>query len=250
MSELKYISKDYKPKGNLEGFPLEIVDKMIERQVEQGNEPNVSVFEDLRGHSKSDGGFDWQLTQEEKDGYGFWLEVISNRDFNLFFQKYPKKEKAADLGRKATGKKVVENVELPRQAEKINKIERGQWIPAKDFGVFEVDEHGAWEALHDVKFLGAIINDEGDRIHFGLFMFTDTGFLEWDNEEMEFIDSDIPVENLTHCAPYPKLPEPEVEGEIWELVNEWCEGQYKDVPDMNRRYLMDKILDWYNARVK
>lgn len=34
--DLKYINSDYVPKGDLENFPLEVIDKMLERQAEQG----------------------------------------------------------------------------------------------------------------------------------------------------------------------------------------------------------------------
>lgn len=40
----------------------------------------------------------------------------------------------------------------------------------------------------------------------------------------------------------------ELQDEIWDLVNEWCEMQYTAVPDWNRRYLMDMIWDWYKRR--
>lgn len=74
--------------GDIKGFPLEVVQKMIERQVEQGNEANVKVFQ---GRATSDGkhfkGFDWLKTEE---GTIFWLNVVAYKNFNLFFEKYPK----------------------------------------------------------------------------------------------------------------------------------------------------------------
>ena len=35
----------------------------------------------------------------------------------------------------------------------------------------------------------------------------------------------------------------EDEQKVWDLVHDWCAGQYHYIPDMNRRYLMDRILD-------
>lgn len=32
------------------------------------------------------------------------------------------------------------------------------------------------------------------------------------------------------------------EQQIWDLVNEWCNEQSCEIPDFNRRALMDKIL--------
>src|SRR5574344_1737319 len=53
--------------GSLKNFPIEIV-------------------EDSRFSSRW--GFRWDLTEE---GYNFWAEVISRKNFNLFYEKYPKK---------------------------------------------------------------------------------------------------------------------------------------------------------------
>ena len=34
-----------------------------------------------------------------------------------------------------------------------------------------------------------------------------------------------------------------LEQQIYDLVHAWCDGQYGDIPDMNRRMLMDRILE-------
>lgn len=70
--------------GDIKGFPIEVVEKMIERQVEQGDKADVDVFQ-----YTATGGFFWDETTE---GCGFWSEVIINKNFDLFFEKYPKKE--------------------------------------------------------------------------------------------------------------------------------------------------------------
>ena len=33
----------------------------------------------------------------------------------------------------------------------------------------------------------------------------------------------------------------DLEERIWEAVNRWCDQQYHEIPDQNRRYLMDEI---------
>lgn len=76
-------------KGQLEGFPKEVVEKMIERQVEQGNPRDVSVFEKRRTIDKGHLGFTWVTTDEGGD---FWDSVIEYKDFDLFFKRYPKSE--------------------------------------------------------------------------------------------------------------------------------------------------------------
>lgn len=87
MNNLKYLKNNYIPSGQLKGFPLEIIDKMIEKQVEQGNEANVTVFErNIRAIDRING-FYWGLTLEN---YDFWCKVINYKRFDTFFEKYPK----------------------------------------------------------------------------------------------------------------------------------------------------------------
>lgn len=74
--------------GDIENFPIEVVEKMIEEQVKQGNCPCVEVFQQYSFAGDSDNGFDWGSAG---DGYDFWEEVIGERNFDLFFEKYPKK---------------------------------------------------------------------------------------------------------------------------------------------------------------
>lgn len=80
--KLKNLKSDYVPKGQLEGFPLEVIDKMIERQVEQGNKANVEVFEKRRSSEDRYEGFYWKTTEE---GYDFWAPVVDGKNFDLFF---------------------------------------------------------------------------------------------------------------------------------------------------------------------
>ena len=74
-------------KGDLKGFPKEIVDKMLEYQVKQGNEKDVSVFEIILDADRYFGGFTWRDTIE---GSNWWSKVIDDRNFGTFFGKYPK----------------------------------------------------------------------------------------------------------------------------------------------------------------
>lgn len=71
-------------KGQLEGFPKEIVEKMLERQVEQGNPRDVSVFEIDKYEEIS--GFSWEKTIEGDD---FWCDIIDSKNFDVFFERYP-----------------------------------------------------------------------------------------------------------------------------------------------------------------
>ena len=75
--------------GCIYDFPIEVVQKMVDYQVKQGNEPDVAIFQKNCLMSKNYGGFDWGETEEGGD---FWSCVIDNIDFELYFKKYPKKE--------------------------------------------------------------------------------------------------------------------------------------------------------------
>lgn len=77
-------------KGDIAGFPTEVVEKMLERQVEQGNERDVRVFEICRHAGRHQGGFSWSLTIERDY---FWDQVSFYKNFSLFFERYPKTEK-------------------------------------------------------------------------------------------------------------------------------------------------------------
>lgn len=75
--------------GQIANFPVEVVQKMVERQVEQGNKADVTVFQQYKTYGKSGGGFTWDETEEHDD---FWGKVINEEYFDLFFKKYPKTE--------------------------------------------------------------------------------------------------------------------------------------------------------------
>lgn len=73
-------------RGEIEGFPKDVVFEMERRQVAQGNAADVSVFENDRMTACSEGGFTWSPTYEGED---FWNEVIEHRNFSLFYERFP-----------------------------------------------------------------------------------------------------------------------------------------------------------------
>ena len=85
--EKKFDLENYIPKRQLEGFPKEIIKRMLECQEEQGNKRNISIFENNTAAVKKAGGFLWSETYEN---FSFWCNVIHNKNFNVFFEKYPK----------------------------------------------------------------------------------------------------------------------------------------------------------------
>lgn len=93
---IKELEEYYKPqalsyKGDIAGFPFEVVDKMLHYQKQQGNKMSIAVFEECRFKNDLDEGFSWNKTSE---GYPFWQEVIGNKYFDKFFEMYPKEGKA------------------------------------------------------------------------------------------------------------------------------------------------------------
>ncbi len=76
---VKLMNSQYEPKGDIDGYPLEIVAEMIYNQVEQGNPFGVAVFENKRTAPKDDLGFDWDKTPDGKD---FWQKVLEGVRIN------------------------------------------------------------------------------------------------------------------------------------------------------------------------
>lgn len=69
-------------------LPKEVVDRMLEEQVRQGNKKDIGVFENFITAGKNSGGFNWHNTIE---GHYFWRRTTLG-NFDLFFEKYPKQE--------------------------------------------------------------------------------------------------------------------------------------------------------------
>ena len=86
--------ENYVPKGELKGFPKEIIARMLETQEEQWGKRDVSVFEKDKTAGEGKKGIIWLDTRE---GYDFWNEVIRLKNFALFFARYPKKDNSQDF---------------------------------------------------------------------------------------------------------------------------------------------------------
>ena len=73
--------------GEIKDFPIEVVQRMVEEQVKQGNKADISVFQKSANSGHIEGGFLWIYTSE---GFYFWYKVIVGKNFDKFFEKYPK----------------------------------------------------------------------------------------------------------------------------------------------------------------
>lgn len=138
-----------KYKGDLEGFPQEVVEWMLDQQEAQGNKRDVSVFEEDCYMSKSNGGFDWDQT---KEGYDFCIKVISEKNFEHFLTKYPKKNEYPMLMWVGDSQ---ESVDLKRKKRVVFAEKKGfyiSWHNAESFE--EAEEHiftTHWKFAEPVK---------------------------------------------------------------------------------------------------
>lgn len=78
-----YVVKPEDLKGEIADFPIEVVQKMVDYQVEQGNDADISVFQHYKKRGRYNGGFAWENTEE---GSNFWCDVICNGLFDRFFE--------------------------------------------------------------------------------------------------------------------------------------------------------------------
>lgn len=74
--------------GGVSEFPIEIVQKMVERSTEQERwDDNIGMRTFQTNITSSGyGGFNWRATSE---GHTFWSRVIEHKRFDLFFDLYP-----------------------------------------------------------------------------------------------------------------------------------------------------------------
>lgn len=87
-SKFKYNLIEEDAIRDLNGFPLEIIEKMIDNQVAQDNKPDVNIFKCFVATDRNSKGFNWNISKEGSD---FWVDIISDRRFDVFFKRYPKK---------------------------------------------------------------------------------------------------------------------------------------------------------------
>lgn len=106
--EIKVTTKDLI--GDLENFPIEVVEKMLENQFKQVNKIDISVFQEYRDSDIQRGGFCWKNTIEGPD---FWEDVINNENFDRFFECYAKSKEVYIRGCEdlKSGRNVIKELE-------------------------------------------------------------------------------------------------------------------------------------------
>lgn len=81
---MKYIVKREDIRGDIAGYPIEIIQAAVDRGVDQGNDANTVI---QRLQYSTSAGFRWAGTPE---GDRFWLRIMCQQRFDLFFQRYPR----------------------------------------------------------------------------------------------------------------------------------------------------------------
>ena len=105
--ETKVTTKDLI--GDLKDFPIEVVEKMLEHQYKQIGKTDISIFQKKRCEGTGGKGFSWPATIE---GHYFWKRVIHDKNFDIFFERYPKVSKNVYIrGDQNNGQKVIKELQ-------------------------------------------------------------------------------------------------------------------------------------------
>ena len=137
-------------------LPKEIIDKMIERQVQQGNKPDVNVFRNYPAANRSEGGFDWYESPEEVEGDDFWHDIIEYKNLDVFYKLYPKNEYSKDEYPKimmVSDNPITEENIGNKRVVFMKKLDKYlAWANAETFEEAEqISEPTAWFYAEDIK---------------------------------------------------------------------------------------------------
>lgn len=116
---MNYKVKQEDLKGDIKDFPIEVVQKMVDEQVRQGNKADVEVFQKVNWTSFYNGGFCWV---NSRYGFDFWAKIIRLKDFDLLFSKYPKQSDLKEDNSKADKVVVKEKKATKRTFRKLSEV--------------------------------------------------------------------------------------------------------------------------------
>ena len=91
---------------DLENFPIEVVEKMLEYQYKQLGIIDIAFFQYNRADAMK--GFSWEDTIE---GHEFWNYVIAKKRFDVFFERYAKSKEVYIRGDVHNGENVIKELE-------------------------------------------------------------------------------------------------------------------------------------------
>lgn len=158
MTEIKVTEKDLI--GDIAGFPIEVVRKMIEEQIRQGNNADVEVFQKYAGGSKGSGGFRWEDTE---DGFKFWKMVIAYKDFDEFFEKYPKQDSTKIQGTENTTPQPHKEIDWEQRRYEIAKFCMHGILTSVYGGCHQSSDHAANMAIYYADALIAELKKGGEK---------------------------------------------------------------------------------------
>ena len=109
--------------GDLENFPIEVVEKMLEYQYKQLGIIDIAFFQYNRADAMK--GFSWEDTIE---GHDFWNYVIAKKRFDVFFDRYAKSKEVYIRGRGdlRSGENVIKELESRGGVNTWNKSGNGK----------------------------------------------------------------------------------------------------------------------------
>ncbi len=143
MTEIKVTKKDLI--GDIADFPVEIVRKMVEEQMRQGNNADVRMFQICANKNKNQGGFDWKDTE---DGHLFWVSVIQDRNFDEFFEKYPKQDSTKIQGTENTTTVPHKEIDWEQRRYEIAKFCMHGILTSVYGGCHQSSDHAANMAIY------------------------------------------------------------------------------------------------------
>lgn len=81
MKGKEFIPEGYVPSGELRGIPMEIIERVLECQYDLSGSMSLELLEiDVKDN------FSYGSTIE---GVDFWIEVLVDREYRVFFERYP-----------------------------------------------------------------------------------------------------------------------------------------------------------------
>lgn len=78
--------ENYIGKGQLSGYPTEVISIMLTEQVNQNNPMNIEVFEKNIKANEIEGGFNWKATDKGED---YFKNMITWKVFSLAYNEFP-----------------------------------------------------------------------------------------------------------------------------------------------------------------
>lgn len=111
--------------GDLKNFPIEVVEKMLQRQYEQTNKMDITVFQKDKSTDKNHKGFHWSDTVE---GLSFWDDVIRYENFDVFFERYPLSKNVYIFGDEKLYNNVIKTLEKRGGINATNLVGDGNCI--------------------------------------------------------------------------------------------------------------------------